>query len=249
MYRDLKYHDELNNEYSIEYKKFTNEDYAELQRNLILYKNGNRESAEYIIKAFHKILNCYTEFIVLNKIPSKKQEENRNVATSSLYKFIRLFGKYKEAETAREGLNISREYIHKMFNRYEYGEIYNQLVLALLNMANNYKIITDKNDPRYKPNGTFHTYVKQAFHFEAFHFLTNLANDPLNLDYNIDSIDKYTEQYEEEDILPMFESYDSYNDTTFSSPMLVDQKALDKYSLMIDYIDRQIIKLILKIVI
>ena len=65
-----------------------------------------------------------------------------------------------------------------LFSKYEYDDIYNELVLALLNMANKYKI-TQPGEKFHKENGTFHMYVSKCFHWEAYKFLKKLVHDPL----------------------------------------------------------------------
>ena len=68
--------------------------------------------------------------------------------------------------------------IQTLFSKYEYDDIYNELVLALLNMANKYKI-TQPGEKFHKENGTFHMYVSKCFHWEAYKFLKKLVHDPL----------------------------------------------------------------------
>ena len=48
---------------------FTESDYKELQRNLILYKEGNGEATTYIVKTFHQFITKYTRFIKNGEIP------------------------------------------------------------------------------------------------------------------------------------------------------------------------------------
>ena len=205
---------------------FTEQDYANLQRNLVLFKQGDREATEYIIKAFHRILHTYAHFIVLHKLPYVKipgKEINR--IYPSILSFIKLFSGSKAEE--RFNIKDTCDYIYMLFKKYEYGDIYNTLILALLNMANKYKIITDKNDPKYKPNGSFHLYVKKCFHFEAFHFLKELSKDPL-LSANLMQLT------DEDDC--------DNNDNNINTHCIIpiDEKALFEYNTVIDMIDRQL---------
>ncbi len=238
---DYKYLQSLKDEYLIEQKQFTEEDYANLYRNLLLFKDGNREAAQYIIAAFHRTLHAYACLIVLHKIPySTIKDKNGNIRmgriNNSVYNFICLFVSKsilaQDPPKNNGGYSLSKarimatcDYIYNLFSKFEYGDIYNELVLALLNMANKYKVITDPNDPKYKPNGTFHVYVEKCFHFEAFTFLTKLTKDPI---MNIN----FTEltPYDEEEFTP----------TMQQSNMLIDKKQITDYNLMIDYIDRKI---------
>lgn len=208
---------------------FTEQDYANLQHNLVLFKEGNREATEYIVKAFHRILHCYTHFIVLHKLPYVKIKNKNNImrVNSSILQFIKLFSGTKVKE--RFDIKETCEYIYKLFKKYEYGDIYNTLVLALLNMANKYKIITDKNNPRYRRNGTFHVYVKKCFHFEAFHFLKELSKDPL-LSANL----MILSSDEDEDF-----DYEDNNNNKSSCVILSDEKTIEEYNTVIDIIDRQ----------
>ena len=239
---DRQYLESLKDEYLVEQHTFTEEDYANLYRNLLLFKEGDREATQYIISAFHRVLNAYACFIVLHKIPyTTIKDKNGRIYTNrmnkSIYSFICLFVNKRilaqdPQKTNNRGYSMSKQrimttcdYIYSLFNKYEYGDIYNELVLALLNMANKYKIITDPNDPKYKPNGTFHVYVEKCFHYEAFAFLTKLIKDPIT---NVN----FTEltSYDEEEFTPVIQK----------SNMLIDQKQISDYNLMIDYIDRKI---------
>lgn len=164
---------------------YTEEDYAELQRNLILYKQGNAEAATYILRVFHHFISKYTNFIVYGNIPYMQvYDKNGNLhykINSSISKFVSLFiDKQSESKNEKKKVFSNTCYkIKNLFKKYEYGDIYNELVLALLNMANKYKIITDKNDPHYKKNGTFHMYVGKCFHWEAHRYLKGLIKDPI----------------------------------------------------------------------
>ena len=217
---------------------FTEQDYANLQRNLVLFKEGNREATDYLIAAFYRILRAYAGFISLHQLPYRKYYDPKHDHTGykvhpSVLSFIRLFGgkinddKYelkKNTKVFRE----SCEYIYKLFAKYNYLEIFNELVLALLNMANKYKIISDPNDYRYKPNGTFHIYVKKCFHFEAFYYLKQLIKDPL-INFNLLSLSDEDEN-----------DYDNDNNIVNNSVVLVDEEALSKFDAIIDTVDRQI---------
>ena len=94
--------------------------------------------------------------------------------------FISLYIDKYENEDKKKLFSNTCLKIKSLFSKYEYCDIYNELVLALLNMANKYKIITDKTDPHYKKNGTFHMYVQKCFHWEAFKYLKSLVRDPLS---------------------------------------------------------------------
>ena len=174
-----------------EYKKFTEKDYIELNNNLILYKTGNLEAAQYIVSVFHRFIKKYTDFICYGYYGenyNKDLEEYNSKFTrpydKSLTKFISLF----ISKTDREKVKNNNEKkmlfseacikIQKLFSKFEYWDIYNELVCALLNMANKYKI-TKEGDIYHKENGTFHMYVNKCFHFDAYNTLTKIVGDPL----------------------------------------------------------------------
>jgi hypothetical protein len=156
------------------------------------------------------------------KLPNKKI----SIINPSILSFIKLFSGTKMNE--RFDMKEACDRIYFLFKKYEYGDIYNSLVLALLNMANKYKIITDKNDPHYMPNGTFHVYVKKCFHFDAFYFLKELTKDPL-ISANLLQLTDDDEN-----------DYDTDINNIAYSTISVDEDALEKYNIMIDTIDRQI---------
>ena len=162
---------------------FTESDYQELQRNLILYKEGNQEAITYIIRIFHPFLTKYARFIIHGDLPYSKYIDTKGTqrckVSATISKFVSLFIEKKDNETDKKKLFSSTCFkIKTMFFKYEYGDIYNELVLALLNMANKYKI-TKEGDKYHKSNGTFHMYVSRCFHWEAYRYLTKLISDPL----------------------------------------------------------------------
>ena len=164
---------------------FTESDYQELQRNLILYKEGNGEATTYIVKTFHQFITKYTRFIKNGEIPyytitNKKSGAKIKKVSPTISMFISLYIDKSESEDKKKLFSNTCLKIKSLFSKYEYCDIYNELVLALLNMANKYKIITDETDPNYKKNGTFHMYVQKCFHWEAFKYLKTLVRDPLS---------------------------------------------------------------------
>lgn len=163
---------------------FTESDYQELQRNLILYKEGSQEAITYIIRIFHPFITKYTRFIINGDLPYSKYIDSRGVerckVSATISRFVSLFIEKKGEETDKKKLFSSTcMRIKTLFSKYEYGDIYNELVLALLNMANKYKITTE-GDKYHKANGTFHMYISKCFHWEAYRYLTKLINDPLS---------------------------------------------------------------------
>ena len=128
---------------------FTESDYQELQRNLILYKEGSQEAITYIVRIFHPFITKYTRFIINGDLPYSKYIDSRGVerckVSATISRFVSLFIEKKGEETDKKKLFSSTcMRIKTLFSKYEYGDIYNELVLALLNMANKYKITTKK---------------------------------------------------------------------------------------------------------
>ena len=166
-------------------KQYTESDYQELQRNLILYKQGNAEAVTYIVKMFHKFITKYARFVVLGHLPYyevvDKKGITRHKIDASITQFVTLFiDKNDKQEYSRQKLfSVTCTKIKTLFSKYEYGDIYNELVLALLNMANKYKI-TQEGDTFHKKNGTFHMYISKCFHWEAYRYLSKLVTDPLS---------------------------------------------------------------------
>ncbi len=166
---------------------FTEEDYQELQRNLVLYKEGSQEAITYIVRTFHPFITKYARFIKLGNLPymhgCTKDGTPYSRVSPTISSFVSLFiennSKRKlDKQEKRKVFSLTCVKIKSLFAKYEYGEIYNELVLALLNMANKYKI-TKEGDQYHKKNGTFHMYVSKCFHWEAFRFLSKLIKDPL----------------------------------------------------------------------
>lgn len=193
--------EQINELYPTEYKTFTEEDYKMLQKNLILYKEGNAEATDYIISVFHRFIKKYADFISGEKTANNCYIEVRK--DKSLNKFINLFIPKEArvaAQTPADKITLFGETcgkIRSLFSKFEYWDIYNELTCTLLNMANKYKI-TKPGDEFHKENGTFHMYVTKCFHFDAYNSLNKLIGDPLatrNI-YSIDDdINDYAEDY------------------------------------------------------
>ena len=187
---DIEYFKELDKKFSIkrtddgEWQDYTEPEYKELQRNLVLYKEGNREATTYIIKAFHQFISKYVKFIKQETIPyvpyTDKNGDERYRVDQHIARFVALFmDKTLEKEySKKKAFSMTCVKIKALFAKFEYLDIYNELVLALLNMANKYKI-TQEGDIYHKENGTFHMYISKCFHWEAYKYLKKLVSDPL----------------------------------------------------------------------
>lgn len=211
---------------------YTESDYKELQRNLILYKKGNAEAVTYICQAFHQFLTKYTKFITYGILPHTpfidKNGNERFKVDSSVSSFVSLFidKKATEGMTRSKAFSATCTKIQTLFSKYEYDDIYNELVLALLNMANKYKI-TKPGEKFHKENGTFHMYVSKCFHWEAYKFLKKLVHDPLA-------------HYEVIQLCDQFDKLEFDDDQDFNEQVLVpDEKAEFAYEEMLATASRQ----------
>lgn len=211
---------------------FTESDYKELQRNLILYKKGNAEAVTYICQAFHQFLTKYTKFITYAILPHTpfidKNGNERFKVDSSISSFVSLFidKKATGGMTRSKAFSATCTKIQTLFSKYEYDDIYNELVLALLNMANKYKI-TQPGEKFHKENGTFHMYVSKCFHWEAYKFLKKLVHDPLA-------------HYEVVQLCDQFDKLEFDDDQDFNEQTLVpDEKAEFVYEEMLATASRQ----------
>lgn len=229
---------------------FTESDYQELQRNLILYKEGNREAITYIVRIFHPFITKYTRFIINGDLPYSKYIDTKGIerrkVSSTISKFVSLFIENKDEQIDKKKLfSFTCVKIKTLFSKYEYGDIYNELVLALLNMANKYKI-TAEGDKYHKANGTFHMYVSKCFHWEAYRYLKKLIKDPLShletlrlcdqFD-NMDIEDATTEIFIEDEsavfaIQEMFETISRQNDIEHANTLtLKEQTTISAYDI------------------
>jgi uncharacterized protein (UPF0248 family) len=177
---------EINQNFRNGFEKFTEEDYQTLQQNIIMYKQGNLEAATYIISMFHQFVSKYARFICYGKISKEDKEFQHKEAgyDKSISRFVALF---MSPEKNNSGTDKKDKYktfaetcgkVCTLFSKFEYCDIYNELVCALLNMANKYKI-TQEGDKYHHKNGSFHMYVSKCFHFEAHNVLSKLIYDPL----------------------------------------------------------------------
>lgn len=185
-------------------------DYAELQENLKKYKEGSREATEYIVKAFHKFTTKYARFINMGHVPylieDYKNGKSHTKIDQSISMFVKLYTKKEDRDNhplRSKCFSAVCNKIVMLFSKYDYCEIYNEMVLALLNMASRYKIL-DKDDKYYKKNGTFPMYVKKCFHWEAKRQLDKLVKDPLAHNEVIHLVDDFNEMADDE--------YDNYQE-------------------------------------
>lgn len=207
---------------------YTEEDYQELQRNLILYKEGSQEAITYIVRMFHPFITKYVRFIKFGNLPyteyqTKKGKFNKVSPTISM--FVSLFIDKKDKITKAEKKKVFSSTctkIRALFEKYEYGDIYNELVLALLNMANKYKI-TQEGDPYHKKNGTFHMYVSKCFHWEAYRFLIKLVKDPLT-------------HFE---VMSLRDQFDDMEEDETKAVFVKDEEAEKAYEVVINNVSRQ----------
>lgn len=208
-------------------------DYAELQKNLILYKQGSREAVEFIVKAFHRFTTKYARFIHMGHVPyteyTTKTGQIKHRVDSSISSFVGLYTTKEDRTLYPSRSNRFSTVCHRiktLFSKYEYGDIYNEMVLALLNMADRYKI-TQEGDKYHKKNGTFHMYVVKCFHWEAKRRLDDLVNDWLAHCESIHLVD-------------------DFDDMTFDSPddipelMISDERTVQEFEQMIERTDRAI---------
>ena len=208
--------------------QYTESDYEELQRNLILYKQGNREATSYIIKIFHPFITKYVRFIVDGDLPYHKvivDNHEYHRVSPTVSSFVSLFSEKDSSVDRKKQFSNTCIKIRTLFSKYEYFDIYNELVLALLNMANKYKVIVDVNDPHYKKNGTFHMYVSKCFHWEAYRFLKKMIEDPLDHF----EVFRLQDQFDDIDINTLEEGHDL---------ILKDEQAEKSYHDMIENVSR-----------
>ena len=86
---------------------FTESDYQELQRNLILYKEGNGEATTYIVKTFHQFITKYARFIKNGEIPyytitNKKSGAEIKKVSPTISMFISLYIDKSESEDKKK---------------------------------------------------------------------------------------------------------------------------------------------------
>jgi RNA polymerase sigma factor (sigma-70 family) len=207
-------------------------DYAELQKNMILYKEGSREATDFIVKAFHRFTTKYARFVHMGHVPyteyKTKSGEVRHKVDSSISSFVSLYTtkddkKLYPSRSTRFSTICHR--IRNLFSKYEYGDIYNEMVLALLNMADRYKI-TKEGDPYHKENGTFHMYVAKCFHWEAKRRLDVLVSDWLAHNECIHLVDDFCDMD--------LESCDA------PELMVPDERAMKDFEDMIESTDRSL---------
>lgn len=165
---------------------YTIEDYKNLDLRIRKFKqDGDKQAMEYIIQSFDMFLKKYTNFLKYGRMyvstyfNDDKQKEYSGI-DKNIWKFVNLFIEKKEGYDRIAEFTRTCYWMVNSFRRYDYDEIYDELVIGLMNMVRKYKVL-EPGDKHYKENGTFHMYVDRAFHWEAYKILTPLINDPLFL--------------------------------------------------------------------
>lgn len=220
---------ELEDAFKIEEDLNSTNKYKKLQEALILYKQGDKEATEYIIKRFHNFISMYAQFICHKYVFYNVINVNNKTICKihpSLKSFMYLYCSAEDkikCPNKHVLYNVLTNKIYMIFRKFEYIDIYNELILALFNMANKYKI-TQEGDEYHKENGTFHMYVSKCFHYEAKRQLDKIINDPLNLQY-----------------IPLIDDYDSLDDTEEINnyKILVNSNAEDELTNALNNASRQ----------
>lgn len=157
-------------------KKYTIDDYIKIHENVLNYKHGHKELSVEIIKAFDLYLYKYVNLLKYGVFNIKDQSLKRFVSLYTPYSTNRKGFRNISIDTSNHNINIQfRLYqtVHNLnnaLNCYSEEELRNSLIIALLNMAMQYK---DYGRP------SFHTYVKNCFHFEVFKIIKDLIDYPL----------------------------------------------------------------------
>lgn len=175
------------------------EDYIKIHEDVLNYKHGHKELATNIINAFNLYLYKYVNLLKKGVF---------NIADHSLRKFVSLYTPYASNNKTFRKINTD-SYNHVVtmnlrfqqtvsnlqmtLESYSEEEIMNCLIVALLKMAMQYK---DYSKP------SFHTYVKNCFHYEALNAIKDLMATPLGvkLTYydNIANDEKTWEEYSQD---------------------------------------------------
>lgn len=130
------------------YKKYDIGDYIKIQEYVINYKHNKRELSIYIVTLFKDFLYKF-----VNLIKDGILEKN----DPSLRNFVALFNsilynsaQYNHKKPANYKLSMTVTFIQQLFDKYSYKEIYQELVVVLLSMADKYYDYEKTS---------FHTYV------------------------------------------------------------------------------------------
>lgn len=179
--------------------QYSIEDYIKIHEDVLNYKHGHKELATNIINAFNLYLYKYVNLLKRGVF---------NISDQSLRRFVSLYTPYAtNNKTFRKINDNSYNHIVAMnirfqqtvsnlqiaFESYSEEEIMNCLIVALLKMAMQYK---DYGKP------SFHTYVKNCFHYEVLNAIKDLMATPLGVKMtyfdNVANDEKKWEEYSQE---------------------------------------------------
>ena len=161
--------------------------YIELHELVLNYKHGDTKAAAAIESRYKGYLLSYVKLLLNGYCGINDDAPIRNFYRFK--KFIVLFipniNKYANSHNcrflAKETILGKIAFINTLFQQYSSVELYNELLVALLNMAKKY---SDYEKP------SFHTYVSRCFHFEAYRQLSKFTKDPVASLYREEYIDE-----------------------------------------------------------
>lgn len=151
-------------------RTFYQSEWLDLHQHVLDYQNGIEEATEEILKCFEDYIYKYLHFICHKIYPPNNYSIQRFVVLfMTVPKFRKLIKKADRCPKVKAHVYETIDKIHYLHARLETEDVYQILVLTLLQMAKKYK---DYNRP------SFHSYVQKCFHYECYRNLNRIINDP-----------------------------------------------------------------------
>ena len=159
-------------------RTFFQSEWLYLHQYVLDYQNGSEEAAGNIVECFEEFIYKYLHFIC-HKIysPNNYSIQRFVVLFMTVPKFRKLIKKAEQCPKVRAHVYETVDKIHFLYSRLDSEDVYQILVLTLLQMAKKYK---DYSRP------SFHSYVQKCFHYECFRNLNRIINDPADRRLNND---------------------------------------------------------------
>lgn len=151
-------------------RTFYQSEWLDLHQHVLDYQNGIEEATEEILKCFEDYIYKYLHFICHKIYPPNNYSIQRFVVLFMTDpKFRKLIKKADHCPKVKAHVYETIDKIHFLHARLETEDVYQILVLTLLQMAKKYK---DYSRP------SFHSYVQKCFHYECYRNLNRIINDP-----------------------------------------------------------------------
>lgn len=151
-------------------RTFYQSEWLDLHQHVLDYQNEVDGASDNILNCFEEFIYKYLHFICHKVYPPNNYSIQRFIVLfMTIPKFRKLIKKADGCPKVKAHVYETIDKIHFLYSRLDAEDVYQILVLTLLQMAKKYK---DYSRP------SFHSYVQKCFHYECYRNLNRIINDP-----------------------------------------------------------------------